>query len=111
MIMIVLDNSKLSHKKSIQRTEELDRRRRRRWKRRIKVRAEKVKRQLGIENRFHNAMAEIRTTSDNYRRSYLHWILQQMFTLFDYETGLHAINDKAAYRSWLSENLGHRHNK
>jgi len=62
------------------------------------------------------------TTTDHYRRSYLHWILHQMFSRFDYETGylhwilhqmfsrfdyetgLKAINDKAAYRSWLSAN-------
>ena len=111
MIMIDPDDSRHSHNKSSQTAEEHERRRRRRWKRRIKVRAERVKRQLNIENKFHQAMAELRTTSDIYRRSYLHWILQQMFSLFDYETGLHAINDKTAYRSWLSENLGHRHNK
>lgn len=84
--------------------EEIERRRRRRWKRRMKVRAEKIKRQLDIENRFHQAMREMRTTTDRYRRSYLHWILHQMFSLFDYETGLHAINDKAAYKAWLSDN-------
>jgi hypothetical protein len=28
-----------------------------------------------------------------------------MFTLFDYESGLRAINDRAAYKSWLSVNL------
>jgi len=85
-------------------SEESDLRRRRRWKRRIKVRAAKIKRQLNIENKFHNAMREMRTTTDHYRRSYLHWILNHMFSLFDYETGLHAINDKAAYQSWLSDN-------
>jgi hypothetical protein len=109
--MIDLDNSNLNHRESTQTAEEHDRRRKRRWKRRIKVRAEKVKRQLSIENRFHKAMVELRTTSDSYRRSYLYWILQQMFSLFDYETGLHAINDKASYRSWLSENRKNRHNK
>ncbi len=85
-------------------TEESDERRRRRWKRRMKTRAEKIKRQLQIEARFHKAMQEIRTTTDHYRRSYLHWIMQQMFSLFDYETGLQAINDKTAYQSWLSSN-------
>ncbi len=85
-------------------SEEADLRRRRRWKRRIKVRAAQIKRQLNIENKFHNAMREMRTTTDHYRRSYLHWILNHMFSLFDYETGLHAINDKAAYQSWLSDN-------
>ena len=84
--------------------EESDLRRRRRWKRRIKVRAAQIKRQLKIENKFHKAMREMRTTTDHYRRSYLHWIMNQMFSLFDYETGLHAINDKAAYQSWLSDN-------
>jgi len=81
-----------------------DERRRRRWKRRLKTRAAAIKRQLQIENRFHKAMQEMRTTSDPNRRSYLHWIMHQMFSLFDYESGLHAINDKAAYNSWLSAN-------
>ena len=85
-------------------TEEADLRRKRRWKRRMKIRAAKMKKQLQIENRFHKAMREMRTTSDQHRRSYLHWILHQMFSLFDYETGLHAINDKAAYQSWLTAN-------
>lgn len=78
--------------------------RRRRWKKRIKIRAAKIKRQIQIENRFHQAMDEMRTTGDRYRQSYLRWILNQMFTLFDYETGLQAINDKSAYKSWLSDN-------
>ena len=84
--------------------EESDNRRKRRWKRRLKTRAAIIKKQLQIENRFHKAMREMCTTTDHYRRSYLHWILHQMFSLFDYETGLHAINDKAAYKSWLSAN-------
>ena len=84
--------------------EESESRRRHRWKRRMKVRAAIIKKQLNIENRFHIAMREMRTTNDQQRRSYLHWILHQMFSLFDYETGLHAINDKAAYESWLSAN-------
>ena len=84
--------------------EESDNRRKRRWKRRLKTRAAIIKKQLQIENRFHKAMREMHTTTDHYRRSYLHWILHQMFSLFDYETGLHAINDKAAYKSWLSAN-------
>ena len=84
--------------------EESDKRRKRRWKRRLKIRAAKIKKQLQIEIRFHKAMQEMRTTTDQYRRSYLHWILNQMFSLFDYETGLHAINDQAAYKSWLSAN-------
>ncbi len=84
--------------------EESDNRRKRRWKRRLKTRAAIIKKQLQIENRFHKAMRERHTTTDHYRRSYLHWILHQMFSLFDYETGLHAINDKAAYKSWLSAN-------
>ena len=98
------DNSEQNRKVLKISAEEIEARHRRRWKRRMKVRAARVKRQLNIENRFHHAMREMRTTNDRYRRSYLHWILQHMFTLFDYETGLHAINDKAAYKSWLSEN-------
>ena len=84
--------------------EESDKRRKRRWKRRLKTRAAIIKKQFQAENRFHKAMSEMRTTTDQHRRSYLHWILHQMFSLFDYETGLHAINDKAAYQSWLSAN-------
>lgn len=85
-------------------TAEADIRRKRRWKRRLKTRAAAIKKQLQTENRFHKAMQEMHTTSDRYRRSYLHWILLQMFSLFDYETGLQAINDKTAYNSWLSAN-------
>lgn len=85
-------------------TEEADKRRKHRWKRRLKTRAAAMKKQLQTENRFHKAMQEIRTTNDQYRRSYLHWILFQMFSLFDYETGLQAINDKTAFNSWLSAN-------
>ena len=84
--------------------EEAELRRRRRWKRRMKIRAAEIKRQLMIENRFHKAMQEMRSTTNQYRLSYLHWILHQMFSLFDYETGLHAINDKAAYQAWLASN-------
>ena len=91
--------------------EESDSRRKRRWKRRLKIRAAKIKRQLRIENRFHKAMREMRTTTDQHRRSYLHWILYQMFSLFDYESGLHAINDRATYQSWLSANEQNRNNK
>ena len=86
-------------------TEKLEKIRRRQWKRRLKVRAEKIKRQVQAELNFHQAMREMRTTSDRNRQSYLHWILNQMFTLFDYESGLRAINDRAAYKSWLSVNL------
>lgn len=85
-------------------TEKLEKIRRRRWKRRMQVRAEKIKRQVQAELKFHQAMREMRATSDRYRQSYLHWILSQMFSLFDYESGLRAINDKAAYKSWLSMN-------
>ncbi len=88
--------------------EESDNRRKRRWKRRLRIRAAAIKRQLQIENRFHKAMQEMRTTTDQYRRSYLHWILHHMFSLFDYETGLQAINDKTAYHSWLSANQQNR---
>lgn len=82
----------------------IENKRKRRWRRHIKIRAARIKRKLQIENRFHEAMTEMRTTTDRYRKSYLNWILQQMFTLFDYESGLRAINDRAAYESWLAEN-------
>jgi len=90
--------------------EESDNRRKRRWKRRLKTRAAIIKKQLQTENRFHKAMQEMHTTTDQHRRSYLHWILHQMFSLFDYESGLIAINDKTAYQSWLSANQQNRSN-
>ena len=96
---------------SFKSTEKLEKIRSRQWKRRLKVRAEKIKRQVQAELKFHQAMREMRTTSDRNRQSYLHWILNQMFTLFDYESGLRAINDKAAYKSWLSMNLPNNRNK
>jgi len=102
--MIDYNNSSQNHTQPHLSAEESNKRRKRRWKRRMKVRAARIKKQLHVENRFHKAMREMRTTTDHYRRSYLHWILHQMFSLFDYETGLHAINDKAAYESWLSAN-------
>ena len=92
-------------------TKKLEEIRRRQWKRRLKVRAEKMKRQVQAELKFHQAIREMRTTSDRFRQSYLHWILNQMFTLFDYESGLRAINDRAAYESWLSINLPNNSNK
>lgn len=82
----------------------LSKKRKRLWVKRIHVRAAKIKRQLQIENSFHKAMCEMTTTADIYRQSYLHWILNNMFSLFSYETGLQAINDKIAYEKWLSAN-------
>lgn len=96
---------------SFKSTEKLEKIRSRQWKRRLKVRAEKMKRQVQAELKFHQAIRESRTTNDRYRQSYLHWILNQMFTLFDYESGLRAINDRAAYKSWLSINLPNKKNK
>ena len=90
-------------------TEESNRRRKRRWKRRLKTRAATIKKQLQIENHFHKAMQEMHATNDPCRRSYLHWILYQMFSLFDYESGLHAIHDKTAYNAWLSANKQNHH--
>ena len=85
-------------------TEKLSKNRKRRWTRRIKIRAARIKRQLQIENNFHKAMCEMCTTTDRYRQSYLHWILNNMFSLFSYETGLQAIHDKTAYDKWLISN-------
>ena len=82
----------------------LSKKRKRLWVKRIHVRAAKIKRQLQIENSFHKAMCEMTTTADIYRQSYLHWILNNMFSLLSYETGLQAINDKSAYEKWLSAN-------
>jgi hypothetical protein len=109
--MIDYKSTSQKHTESRLTAEESDKRRKRRWKRRIKIRAARIKKQLQIENRFHKAMREMRTTSDQRRRSYLHWILHQMFSLFDYESGLHAINDKAAYQSWLAANEQNRNHK
>jgi len=66
--------------------------------------AAEIKKQLERENRFHAAMKEIQTTTDADRHSYLHWILSQMFSRFDYESALNAINDKNAYHAWLYAN-------
>jgi len=85
-------------------TEKLSKNHKRRWARRIKVRAARIKKQLQIENNFHKAMSEMSTTTDIYRQSYLHWILSNMFSLFSYETGLQAIHDKSAYEKWLVAN-------
>jgi UPF0288 family protein (methanogenesis marker protein 3) len=85
-------------------TEKLSKNRQRQWARRIKIRATKIKRRLQIENNFHKAMREMCTTTDRYRQSYLHWILNNMFSLFSYETGLQAIHDEAAYEKWLAAN-------
>lgn len=94
--------------KEKERRKKLERIRRRHWKKRMQLRAARIKRQLQTEIKFHEAMREMRTTNDRYRQSYLHWILNQMFSSFDYETGLHAINDKTAYKSWLSANMPDR---
>ena len=80
--------------------------RKRRWTKHLHLRAAKIKKQLQAENSFHRAMCEMSTTSDRYRQSYLHWILNHMFSLFSYETGLQAINDEAAYERWLTANGG-----
>ena len=109
--MIDYKNNSQKHTESRLTAEKPDKRNKRRWKRRIKIQAARIKKQLQIENLFHKAMREMRTTTDQYRRSYLHWILHQMFSLFDYESGLHAINDKAAYQSWLSANEQNRSHK
>ena len=85
-------------------SEKLDIKRKHPWQKHIKIRAYKIKKQLQIENRFHKAMTEMRSTTDQNRRSYLHWILEHMFSVFDYETALYAINDHASYKSWLAEN-------
>ncbi|MFV2004173.1 MAG: hypothetical protein ACC650_03160 [Gammaproteobacteria bacterium] len=92
-------------------TEKLNKIRKRHWKKRMQIRAAKIKRQLQLENRFHKAMREMRTTTDRCRESYLHWILNHMFSRFDYETGLQAIHDKTAYESWLSANGQGRNTK
>lgn len=102
--MTAYKNDDNSHTGSRLTRGQADMRRKRRWKRRLKTRAAAIKKQLQTENLFHKAMREIRTTDDKYRRSYLHWILQHMFSLFDYETGLQAINDRNAYKAWLSAN-------
>jgi len=78
-----------------------DIRRKRFLKQDVPGKAAEIKKQVDIENRFHAAMKEIQTTTDADRHSYLHWILSQMFSRFDYESALHAINDDSTYRAWL----------
>jgi len=90
--------------------EKIDELRKRRRMKEISQRATENKRQMEIEQKFHHAMREMHTTTNPYRHSYLHWILYQMFRLFDYESGLKAINDKAAYESWLAGNTHRKDN-
>ena len=78
--------------------------RRRFLKQVVPRKAAEIKEQIDIENRFHAAMREIQTTTDADRHSYLHWILSQMFSRFDYGSALDAINDKNAYHAWLYAN-------
>ena len=54
---------------------------------------------MSIE-KFHEAYAEIQSTTDPYRYAYLKWIGYHMWKLFDYESGLEAINSEEKYRQW-----------
>ena len=77
-------------------------------------RAAQIKKKIDDENRFHAAMQhaiqECERNTDNDRLSYLHWIISQMFTRFDYETGLAAINSVNAYNAWSYANTHTKHN-
>jgi hypothetical protein len=100
----MINNEARAHESAITDSKKTSRIRKRRWAKHLRFRAAKIKKQLQAENSFHKAMCEMSTTSDRYRQSYLHWILNNMFSLFSYETGLQAINDNAAYDIWLSAN-------
>ena len=49
---------------------------------------------------YQEAYAEIQTATDLMRYAYLKWIGYQMWKLFDYKSGLEAINSKEAYLSF-----------
>ena len=100
----MINNEARAHEIAISISKKSSRIRKRRWAKRLQFRAAKIKKQLQTENNFHKAMCEMSTTSDRYRQSYLHWILNNMFSLFSYETGLQAINDRTAYEKWLLVN-------
>ena len=80
----------------------------RRWNKSLAKRAAKIKKKIDDENRFHtamqNAIQECERKTDINRLSYLNWIISQMFTRFDYETGLAAINSENAYNAWSYAN-------
>jgi len=67
-------------------------------------RAARAKKQFETERQFHQAAREIRSSPDLLRHSYLNWILEHMFSLYDYQSGLQAIRDDNAYREWLIMN-------
>ena len=82
-------------------------------KKSLAKRAAKIKKEIDDENRFHtaiqNAIHECERDSDLNRLSYLRWIISQMFTRFDYETGLAAINSINAYSVWSYANTHIKH--
>ena len=94
-------------------TDERDEINKRHWKKAITKRAAKIKKKIDDENRFHAAMQgaiqACRSNADINRLSYLHWISSQMFTRFDYETGLEAINSDNAYNAWSYANTHTKH--
>ena len=55
--------------------EALEKKCKRQWQEHIHIRADKIKGQLLLEDRFQKAILEMHTTTDRSRQSYLLWIL------------------------------------
>ena len=94
--------------------EEIDEIQQRRRKEALAKLAAQIKERIDNENRFHAAMQQaiqecVKNTDSN-RLSYLHWIISQMFTRFDYATGLAAINSVNAYNVWSYANTHTKRN-
>ena len=67
-------------------------------------RAARAKKQFETQQQFHQIAGSIRDSGDSMRHSYLNWILEQMFSRFDYDSGLQAMLDEKAYLAWRREN-------
>lgn len=67
-------------------------------------RAARAKKQFETEQQFHQAVREIRSTPDPLRHSYLNWILEHMFSLYNYHSALQVIHDDIAYQKWREMN-------
>lgn len=113
-VMRAYQNYDLQHERFKLSAEEIDEIQQRRRKETLAKRAAKIKKEIDDENRFHAAMQhaiqECESNADNNRLSYLHWIISQMFTRFDYETGLAAIHSVNAYNVWSYANTHIKHN-
>ena len=112
--MSAYENSSLHCERLNLPAEQTEKIKKRRSKEALARRAAKIKRKIDNENRFHavmqQAIQECERNTDSDRLSYLHWIISQMFTRFDYETGLAAINSVNAYNVWSYANTHTKRN-